>query len=189
MLIKCFDLANPKNAFPIRAVYGAIQFLNLVALLYIHSCILRNKERGSVTVVVPPTPFTTEEELKSEIISVQEHDERELNGVFLQIVVIAIILISVHMWLQPLILQAFLSPLILCNLGRVHILKQTAEGKLARPWKNGYALAEFLHKWDQVQEEEGLTVMIELQEIHGEAEEEPQTRSSEAPASRIRPSR
>ena len=186
-VIKYFDLANPKYALPIRVTYGVVQVVLLAALAYIRSCILKNNEKGSVTVVHPPKPFS-DEEPKSESISIQEYDKRELYKVLQQTVIGAAILIAVHMWLktlQPLIFQSIipLKSLFTSNLFQIYILKRKAEGKLERPWKEASPFADLMQQNNK--EEEEPTGIVELKESEDEeqvsAAEEPEKKSAEEP--------
>ena len=93
LLVRFCELNHPQKAIYICFVYGAVQVLLIAVILYIRSCASKNKEGGSVTVVVPPTPFTNEEP-KRENVSVQEHDTREVEVLIRQFVTDAVILTS-----------------------------------------------------------------------------------------------
>ena len=165
-VVKYFDLANAKNAFPIRVTYGVVQILIFLVLAYIRSCILKNKEKGTVTVTSPPKPFS-DEEPKSERISIAEYDMRELNKVLQQTFMSAAILIVVHMWLkslQPLIFQSImpLKTLVTSNLFQIYVLKRKAEGSLERPWKEASPFADMLQ--NQGEKEEEPNGIVELSE-------------------------
>ena len=90
LLVRLCDLAHPQKAIYICFVYGAVQVLLIAILLYIRSCTIKNKEGGSVTVVVPPTPFTHEEP-RRENVTIEEHDTREVDKLIMQFVTDAVI--------------------------------------------------------------------------------------------------
>ena len=133
------DLANHINAFPIHVGYGVLQVLVLVAFAYIRSCILKNKENGSVTVVFHPLSTDEEPKRKNDIISIQEYDKRELNELLLDYIIdVAILIVLYNMWLMT--LQNFivdsielLEKLFTSSLFQIYILKRPTEGKLKRP--------------------------------------------------------
>lgn len=183
-VIKHFDLANTKNALPIRIGYSVVQIIILLTLAYIRACIQKNKEKSSVVVVSPPKPFS-DEEPKSERISIQEYDNRELNKMLQQTVMGAVILIAVHMWLktlQPLIFQSILplKNLFTSNLFQIYILKRKAEGKLERPWKESSPFADLMQAPANNEEEE-TTGIVELKDEDDEEEGEEEVKSAQEP--------
>ena len=139
IIIWYLDLANHINAFPIHVGYGVLQVLVLVAFAYIRSCILKNKENGSVTVVFHPLSTDEEPKRKNDIISIQEYDKRELNELLLDYIIdVAILIVLYNMWLMT--LQNFivdsielLEKLFTSSLFQIYILKRPTEGKLKRP--------------------------------------------------------
>jgi hypothetical protein len=146
--IKYFNLANPKNALVIRITYGSVQILSLVIFAYIRSQIMKRKGKNNeyVTIVTPPRPFS-EEEPKTERLTVEEYDNRELYKVIQSTVFGAFLLILIHIWLgalQPLIFQSILplKTLFTSNLFQIYVLGKKAEGKLERPWKEPSPFAD-----------------------------------------------
>lgn len=145
--IKYFNLANPKNALVIRIIYGFVQLLSLAILGYIRTQIVSRKGKNTeyVTIVTPPRPFS-DEEPKTERITVEDYDNRELFKMLQSTVFGAFLLILIHIWLgalQPLIFQSILplKTLFTSNLFQIYVLKKKAEGKLERPWKEPSPLA------------------------------------------------
>ena len=188
-VVKYYDLANAKNALPIRIIHGAVQIFILISLAYIRSCIQQNKEKGTVTVTSPPKPFS-DEEPKSENISIREYDNRELNKMLQQTIMGAVILIAVHAWLktlQPLIFQSVLplKNLFTSNLFQIYILRRKPEGKLQRPWKESSPFADFLQNQEQEADKEdepnGIVEIEEVEEVEEVEEEEESEKPAEEP--------
>ena len=146
--IKYFNLANPKNALAIRFAYGCVQLFTLAMLGYIRTQIMKQKGKSSgfVTIVTPPRPFS-DEEAKTERITTEAYDNRELFKMLQSTVFGAFLLILIHIWLgalQPLIFQSILplKTLFTSNLFQIYILGKKAEGKLERPWKEASPFAD-----------------------------------------------
>ena len=183
--IKYFNLANPKNALIIRLAYGFVQLFTLAMLGYIRTQIMKQKGKsgGFVTVVIPPRPFS-DEEAKTERLTVEDYDNRELFKMLQSTVFGAFLLILIHIWLgalQPLIFQSILplKTLFTSNLFQIYILGKKAEGKLERPWKEPSPFADLF----QMPSDEGAnnngnegedaepTGIVELNDESDEAEE------------------
>lgn len=171
-VIKRFDLANQQNALIIRIVYAIVQLLNLAVLGYIRHLIVKNKFKGTVTVTIPPKPFS-EEEPKTETISIEEYDNRELLKNLQSTIMGMFFLIAIHVWmgaLQPLIFQSIfpLKSLFSNNLFQIYILGKKAEGKLQRPFKEpnpfGELMQNFSEKIEDVGRDEEPTGIVELKE-------------------------
>ena len=193
LVIEYFDLENPKYAFAFRVGYGVVQVLLLAALAYIRSCILKNKEKDSVTVVSSPK-FFSDEEAKRKTVSIQDYDKHKLNNAFRYNVIHAAFTIGRHMWLKrPLILISILDieTLFTSNLFQIYILKRKAEGQLARPWKKTNLFTELLkmvkrEKVEPVVEEEKSASIAELEEFEEIFVEEPETKITQEPLLRNR---
>jgi hypothetical protein len=191
-LVKYFDLGNAKYTTLIRAIYAVVQLIMFGALFYLRTLIFKRRLQDQVTVPRVPNPFTdTGNEPTEETLTVQEYDLREWRKIAQSQVMGTVLLVVIHAWfknLQPLIFQSVipLKTLFTHQLFKIYIMGVSAEGKLARPWKESSALSELFGGANRTEEAAEQTEEPRIVELDSDAEEQEKKEKKSQNAQKIK---
>ena len=138
-LVEKYELDTSEGSdllMALRCTYYSVATICLLTIYYIRTRVQATPNEEKIKI---NTPATMGVEAKSEEMTIQEHDLKEVQKA-LMAMFMPLVMISVMHWkwefIRPLVMQSIMMPLTLSDnkLFKIYLLGHSAEGKLKRPW-------------------------------------------------------